>query len=361
MNLLNLIKIIVLVHLAIILLWVISLKIIQKAMAWKQARQARATLQLQELLLQVLEQSKSLPAQLSKHQLQACLQAIGHLDTLKHQDPAWLKLKQQITNTWLIPLATILTQKHSWKQHFLALRCLHDGSLNAPSAADEAVLITLVQSPLLLIATQAAQLIIRRPTQRSMDALLSACAQGRHLQQSWFAESMVPQLSAPQQVILNQLIHQRLENEHDPYVKIFCYHLLAHLDPSIATSPTLDQDLLSLNIDLTIAAIYFLARTQAQTAVETLTDYQKHPKFEVRAAIANALGSLKNYTSIPCLLNLIHDQEWWVRINAAKGLALLGTEGIKALQSIQAADDAFAYETAQQVLTTELITQEPKF
>jgi len=94
-----------------------------------------------------------------------------------------------------------------------------------------------------------------------------------------------------------------------------------------------------------------LARTQATQALTELWNHCTDPEWEVRAAVANALGVLGHPASVPYLARMLDDFSFWVRNNAARALAKLGDAGREQLRDILDTHvDKFARDAARDAL-----------
>lgn len=76
---------------------------------------------------------------------------------------------------------------------------------------------------------------------------------------------------------------------------------------------------------------------------QLLSQLAAHPEWPVRVQVARALGHLGSSESVPVILNLLKDRQWWVRYRAAQ--ALLSVPGLtvdEALQAVIQGGDRYA-------------------
>jgi HEAT repeat protein len=104
------------------------------------------------------------------------------------------------------------------------------------------------------------------------------------------------------------------------------------------------------------------ASTYTQDQVgRMLKDLLYDEAWQVRAQAAKALGSLGDNSIIPILSSALVDKSFWVRQNAAASISALGPEGLKALgEVLSSGKDRFAVDAAAQELHRFELLQTPK-
>jgi hypothetical protein len=268
---------------------------------------------------------------------------LRELETIKKRDgqseyliPFTIELSELV----LKPIARPWTSSKTWHQRFDATLCYAYGF----EPKDENNLIKLLNDPSVLIAINAAEIIIKFNHPRLINEMISIFSKGRRLQQSLTIESISKKNSN-----ISPIIFERLQNEQDLYTKVFCYRLLSKFTQPTIT-PCIKADLTYDSVDLKIAILAYLRNCEDSRKDELIYSLAHDPHWEVGAAVAKALGMFQTQTSLELLTEMLRSADWWVRHNAAISLYQLGKQGIKILKEQSVDEDKFAYETAQAVL-----------
>lgn len=280
-----------------------------------------------------------------KKNLRELLVCMKEIENSPLPSSGWIHLRQQLSDKVLKPQARRLATSSTWLKQYLAILSYEYGI----GVEDESILSQLIRSDTFIVSLNTARIIFKYPTPETTNALIDSLAQGRRIQQSLYAEILTSEDT--HDVLINTLVG-RLAQEHDPYIKTFCYRLLARLAPSNDAIASIETDSLSDNLDLKIAALHYLSCFQNAMTRPMLRRFLDDEQPEVKAVVAKLMGEIHDEESVPFLEKKLHDSAWWVRINAAKSLSQLGKKGIFALQQQSFEVDRFAYEAAQKVLIT---------
>lgn len=251
--------------------------------------------------------------------------------------------KWQLSEWVLKPAARQLSSSRSIFKRYLATQLFSYGF----DSHDESKLLGLLHDNATLVAINAAVSGVKYSYSPLIQEMITLFSKRRRLQQSVYAEIM-----GAANPDLTGLIVERLQGEHDLYVKIFCYRLLLAMPPVEVLAPTAKKDSTSDSIDLKIAVLHYVALSLDLTKQEIIYSLAEDLHWEVRAAVAKALSHVSSERSIFLLSNLLCDSQWWVRTNAAKSLVEHGTPGIQVLEQFSPVFDSFAYQMAQEVLLT---------
>jgi HEAT repeat protein len=98
-----------------------------------------------------------------------------------------------------------------------------------------------------------------------------------------------------------------------------------------------------------IACMRALGRLECQGYGGVITSALFHDDWRIRAQAAQAVLS-SGESAIPHLQNLLYDEFYYVRINAAKSLSKLGADGLSLLESEMNSDDPFVRDTVRFIL-----------
>lgn len=255
---------------------------------------------------------------------------------------------REFSQSILIPKARQLSQSHRWVNQRIAVACYQYAG---NEIQDEDILIKLVQSKVLIVCISAGRIIFQNPTQRTMQSLISILSNSRKLYQDLFLQ-ILPTVEGINKATLTAYFVDRLEKDHNVYVRCLCYRIAKKLDPVESLLKQIQTDILSKNLELAIGALNYLSCIPNKKSIHLIENATHDARFEVRAVAVTLLGECKALSAIPTLESKLRDSAWWVRINAANALMTLGVKGIVVLRRQKPEVDKFAYETSQKVLLT---------
>lgn len=197
----------------------------------------------------------------------------------------------------------------------------------------------------MLIAINAAKILITKPNATAVNTIIDVFSAGRRLQQSVCSE-----LLTEHHKDIAPFVISRLEHEEDTYVKVFCYRLLSRLPNQELICGPAKKDILAHSADLKIAALYYIHHTTDPEKNVLINSLAQDPNWEVRAIIAKLLSFYKEEQSLIHLETLLGDKQWWVRLNAAQALVHHEARGLLILQQQHPAHNKEAFEVAQKIV-----------
>lgn len=259
-----------------------------------------------------------------------------------HHEPGFDK----ITSSILEPIAKKYKNSHFWYKRYLTTQCL---KFNLYMVDDKDIK-KLLQDPTIIVSLNITEAILNYEDSDYINIIIDHYAQGRHLQQSLFSQTFNNHVTSE----IVKKVYNRLDYEKDDYIRIFCYRILAKMNFCAQLPDFIHHDLVSKNIDLVIATLKFVSNGNKKQSLPILRTYLQNPIWQIRAACAKLLGRLKDTTVAARLAELLSDKEWWVRINSAVALSQLGRIGLEFLEAQTYEDDKYAYDAAQNILTTYL-------
>jgi hypothetical protein len=119
-------------------------------------------------------------------------------------------------------------------------------------------------------------------------------------------------------------------------------------------APELVDDVLgevqNSHLEVRIIAVRALSSFAGEKVGAALHAALSDEAWQVRAQAASGLGLLIVPDAEADLMTALADHNWWVRLRAALALRRFGDSGVRRLERIKEADDAFAYDMAQYVL-----------
>jgi hypothetical protein len=253
---------------------------------------------------------------------------------------------KKILELILKPIANKYKDSHFWYERYITTQCLkYDLYLIEPLWIKKLIL-----DDILIVSLNITESILDINDSHYVDIIIDHYSQGRHMQQSLFSAAFNRHITND----IMQTIYNRLSYEKNDYVRIFCYRALTKISFCAKLPEFIYQDLNSNNKDLVIAGLKFLSRCNRKYSLPIIRSHLKNPIWQIRAASAKLIGRLNDALAAPTLAVLLKDNEWWVRINSAVALSQLGEEGLAFLKAQTYDDDKYAYDVAQNVLTTYL-------
>ena len=259
--------------------------------------------------------------------------------------------KQGLTENWtflkktilagLLDQARKLASKKNWSEQFWAARYY----AMSPIASDNEQIIKLLASEIPLVQISAIRSLIKLATKEGVYAAVKRVAAERRLNQTIY---LAPFEQANEKTM--QYVAEYLLEDKELFSRAVCYKILLMATTTGKVIEVPDTDISGNNIELRIAAMKYLVRTDKARAAKILPLLLSDEKWEVRANAIILLGELDGKGNLEQFAKSLADPQWWVRVNAANTLKRLGETGLKILNAQDPTVDRFAYETAQHVL-----------
>lgn len=251
--------------------------------------------------------------------------------------------KNQLLKNILLPLAREHVSSRRWSYRFFAGKVFNYGGI---TVEDSKHILTLIKDPVPLVHIEAVTAGANNPTQAIIDAIIDQMSGMRR-------KSHAIYIHAFETSHANSLafIHNRIQRDHDAFVRATCYKLLSLFDEPVTVS-AINNDIESDNIELSIAAIHYKTDAEKDAVVPYFCQLlgKRAIQWPRKVALIQSLGELKAESAIHALEEALLHEAWWVRFNAALALKALGEPGINCLMQVTPQRDKFAYEAAQHVL-----------
>ncbi|MBA2710100.1 MAG: HEAT repeat domain-containing protein [Tatlockia sp.] len=341
--LIKIVKVVTIAQIFLILVFLITVYVYKYYTHLRDKKNAEKTIQLNEMLSSHFDRKESFPqksAQILKKSLNDVLRNLEGTKRSSSQNEYFSTYKKQLSDLVLQPIARKWATSRTWYKRFDATLCY----MYSFEAKDEEKLLKLLNDPSILIAINAAEVVVTHNHRQLINEMITIFSKGRRLPQTLIVEN-ISKLNND----ISPIILERLEYEQHLYTRIFCYRLLTAF-PQQTIAACAKKDLNYDSIDLKIVVINYLVHCEDDAKNELIYSLAYGPHWEVSSAVAKALGSIHTKTSIDLLSNLLHSSDWWVRQNAAFSLYKQGKEGIQVLQEQSLEQDKFAYESALLVL-----------
>lgn len=278
---------------------------------------------------------------LLKKSIEDVLFFLSELEKNKKESEHLRHFLEELSELVLKPSARTLSRSRKWLNRYVATLCFSYGF----DEKDKLMILQLINDDIVLVSVNAAKIAVKFRNSFLINAMISYFSQGRRLQQSAYVE-----LISKDNHNISSIIEDRLQEEKDLYVKIYCYRLLNKLPLSNNIIDKVKEDLEINSIDLKIAILNYISKIDDELKNDLLYTHAQAPHWEVKAVVAKLLDKVDSKKSLGLLDNMLKDSEWWVRINAAHTLGKKGKEGIEILKNQSPELDKFAYETATEVL-----------
>ncbi|MFA5959621.1 MAG: HEAT repeat domain-containing protein [Tatlockia sp.] len=337
------IKIIVIMQLSAIFFFVLFMYLVKSYFVTNARKKNKAYHKMTVEFIHYFDEKLPFPARKIKayrKAIEGVLQVLKEMEYTHGELPTFPTFVHQVSEAVLRPVAKIKYQSRKWLDRYYAVRCYGYGFL----PEDEVRIAKLLQDDALIVSIHAAQLGVDSGDSMLVNYMITIFAKGRHLQQSFFS-----QVLNLKHCDISDIVVERIREEDNPYVKLFCYRLMSRMGCSKWIN-TIKDDLETEAIDLKVGVLDYLCFCTDPQKNALLYANATSSAWVVRAAVAKALSTVHTRESIELLSHLLTDNEWWVRINSANSLYQLGDAGIAVLEAQSPAQDKFAYETAQKVL-----------
>lgn len=230
----------------------------------------------------------------------------------KHKhDPLWQKLLSQIMQEQVLPKARKFVNK-KWYKQYLLLKCY----TFYITQEDEKYVIKLLDEnlPVLLInATKIITKISKKPIYIAFIYRLSKAHPS-------LQKIAVLQLAPCE--ILQTALDEILSKETEPTIISTCFLIIRNASNGPDFYHHVEKAISKQNLELQISAIKTLPFTNQEKAFVKLTQLCEISNWLLRNATVKAFGHIKSNAVIPYLLKALSDDEWWIRVNAAKKLSL---------------------------------------
>jgi len=337
-------KIVTIIQIVIVLLFILLMFVARYFLQYRERKNAKKMIKISHLFSSYFEEEKVFTPEECRYlqrQIQHVMTVLSSFED-KHINADYLgAFNAQLSNLVLKPVARKYASSYDWFKRYCATQCYAYGF----EKEDEEKLLLLIQDKALLVAINAVTVAVNYANPVLINQMITVFSESRRLRQTSFAE-----IIAKGQPDIALIIQKRLEQESNLYVKLFCYRLLYRL-PVSKIAACVKTDIKIDSVDLKIAVLHYLVHCQDKIKNELIYSLANDPNWEVRAVVAKALGTTDDRMQAANVLEvLLHDAEWWVRVNAANSLSELGKSGIDILKNQSLKQDKFAYETAQVVL-----------
>lgn len=254
-------------------------------------------------------------------------------------------VKRLYTASGLLESAHRMVASPFWWRRLEGMRVL--GAAGAAVGTEELALG--LRDPHRAVRLAAARGLGRVGDPRFVEALLSAIPSGR-TSRAQIAEVLLS-LGAGAHPRLRELVMDLARQEGTSMLRATTLEVLA-LAGDLEAGPYIRFALEDEDLEVRIAAYRAARLLSLDLRPYELRRGFRDPAWPVRAVAAQTAGAIREVGACGELARLLSDDEWWVRLNAANALRLMGREGTRVLEEIaNHAADGFARDMALRMLT----------
>ncbi len=250
----------------------------------------------------------------------------------------WSRTLETLSTSILLPLARKAIESRRWIKRCWAVKSFEVHR----EQQDEPHLEKLLSDKVPLIQFHAVWPSLQLGTETLVNTVITRTAEERRLAQSIFLE-----VFEQHQDVKCDYIVKRLNTEENPFIRATCYKILM-IEKQTSAFDHAMKDTTSDNVELQLSAIRYVSMEDKPQVIDKLVGLLTAELPETRLTATRALGNLGASQTLPEVKKLLHDEKWWVRLDAVKTLVKFGPEGRQALHQIPETDEV--YQLCQQVL-----------
>jgi hypothetical protein len=264
------------------------------------------------------------------------------METFNHRfkESNWGELKNELAKLYLLPKARKLALSPFWIKRNLAARCF---SL-APQHKDEPLIIKLIEDQNFLVRSVASIAAVQLNSQKGIAKILTKMSQETGYARFFYRDILL-QASAK----AFERIEQIAASSKQPALHLACLEILTG-KTTAANLTFLHKDLKSSNAKIRLAAVKVMAANLPKSFIDELMYCLNDPDETIRAEAATGLINFPSKKNREILEKLLQDEDWIVRLSAAKALKRMDPEGVLILRKQKKQHHEDAYAAAQYVL-----------
>jgi len=278
--------------------------------------------QIKKYLLATYDSKHAIEKPLKKHwkKLPYLILAIKEVDETKEKkSKLWEQYKLEFVKKHMLPITRKYARKMSWFSRFLAAKTFAMYAM----PEDEKIIAKLIQDKKPAVTIECIHAIVHLPTELLLNTLIDKIATLRRKSYDLYLEPFKHLPESKKEIIVKRLIAEK-----DPYKRDICYRILMFFAPE-PLSDVAHKDAKSKTIELCLSAIRFIVYSEDKKALSFLHQMLNDQRWQVQVAVLQALGKLRNPSSINFITPLLNSPEWWVRTNASNALKQINSKGDK--------------------------------
>ena len=261
-------------------------------------------------LNQMMKQKKFIPLPYSKPTA-IFLKVLDIYNEQHKKNPFWQTCLSRMMQEQVLPQARKFVKK-KWYKQYLLLKCY----TFYITPEDEKHVIKILDENLPVLLINATKIITKISKKQIYIAFIYRLSKAYQSLQEIAVLQLVPC------DILQTALDDILSKETESSVINTCFLIIRSASNGPDFYNHVEKAISKQNLELQISAIETLPFTNQEKAFVQLTQLCEISDWLLRNATIKALGHIKSNAVIPYLLKALHDDEWWIRVNAAKRLSL---------------------------------------
>lgn len=234
----------------------------------------------------------------------------------------WIKIRVAIMRDSILPQSVKFANSRRWIHRYWLVQCFH----YYIDTSYQTVFTKLIFDKFSLVSISCTRTALHMNQKAVIHALVRKVCMVHENFQSLYISQME---AMP---ILYEVVHEILAAKPTGHIKIACYRILHQIHPLHAFYPMIYSDLYHDNLDVRTAAIRILAEANPVAAAGPLLHLLGDPNWIIRNTVIQSIKLLPEKDILQALNTAVTDENWWVRVNAARVLSEMGAKGLAILQ-----------------------------
>lgn len=243
-------------------------------------------------------------------------------DKQHETSPTWIKIRIPIMRDAILPQAVKFAKSRQWLYRYWLVECFR----YYIDMSYQETFIKLIFDKFSLVSISCTRTAIHMNQKSVLYALVNKIC----LAYENFQSLYITQLEATP--FLYEVIHEKLVAQPEARARIACYRMLQRIKPLHAFYSIIYDDLYHENLDVRTAAIRILAAANPVAAAGPLLHLLGDPNWIIRNTVIQSIKLLPEKDILQALNTAVTDENWWVRVNAARVLAEMGEKGLAILE-----------------------------
>ena len=260
--------------------------------------------------------------------------------SLRFQGGRTLRIKEELSNQFLLPPARKKTNSRTWYGRHYAARCfaLH------PLEQDLSYMLSLLRDPVFLVNSLAAASIVQLESQEGIVFMIEKISTEKNTYLKCFYNDLLRQGSSK----VFQCIEKEALKKSDEKTHLTCLSILASKVCPV-NEALLQRDISSSSSEIRDAALKVYARNPQKKSEEVLLHAIESPSSENRLEAAYGLAHFSSEASLLALKKALSDVCVPIRVQAAQSLKKIGPRGVAILNQQSKRKDPLTFEIAKYV------------
>jgi len=253
----------------------------------------------------------------------------------------WEEIKIETINRYLVDLARKKYKSHLWKNRLFSARCfaLH------PQKKDVFMIKCLMDDSIFLVQAKASYAAVELEDPFLVEHLIEKASKSFGYARCFFKELIYKGTTS-----LFQFVEEILMQTPSKDVQLICLEILgSRLFP--LQSHYLQKGIISFDAKIQLATLRLYARNPQKDSLKVLLGQIYNSSKEARQEALLGLANYPSEETFSILQNALDDDEWLVRLQAARSLQKIGGDSLKFLKTQVKSENKKRVDVANYVLT----------